>query len=280
MKKFTIICCFLSLFIPSIKASIRCKTSIENCKDVRCTEKGHKETTDIQEDILAELYGIPRNTVDEKIKYWYNYYGCSCEFALEEKNRAEDEPGPCVYKGGHAGWDVRTFWDRDPTLKNHEFYCITPGIVLANGGRDENGNLPKCNVKSSKHNRTIVIYDEISGYATHYLHADNVSLSLKIGEFVDFGETLGTQGNCGLSGGEHIHVEVRALEPYCAPGIPYKYLTNEMKNKLVKSSGGTKDTEKPTIDPIPYLYNSVKSNEHIKSCTLPEIWGRCKIMHD
>ena len=179
---------------------------------------------------------------------------------------------------GSAGWDVRTFYDRDPTLREHEFHCITPGIVLANGGRGEDGTLPECD----NNNRTIVIYDEITGYAIHYLHASDVSSSLQVGKFIGFGKTLGWQGNCGLSTAEHIHIEVRTLNPHnrC---IPYRNLTPEMKNELVKSSYGTKDTVRPTRDPIQYLYDSVKSHgfkyNYIKACTLPEIWGRCKMMH-
>ena len=282
MKQFTIICCLLSLFIPNIGTAVHehdpCKVHDDSCPDwrtncegVKCTREKHLNTTDMQQDILASLYGIPKDTVDEKIRYDYNYYGESCNL----KN--PDNPDKCVYIGGHAGWDVRTRYYMDSTLRKHEFHCITPGIVLANG-RGEDGTLPECD----NNNRTIVIYDEINGYAIHYLHASNVNFSLQVGDPVRFGETLGWQGNCGLTQAEHIHIEVRTL-PHCGPGIPYEHLTREIKNQLVDSSHGTKDTVRPTRDPIQYLYDSVKSHgfkyNYIKACTLPEIWGRCKMMH-
>ena len=282
MKKFTIICYFLSLFIPSVVTAVHeddgckvhkssCLDWKNNCEDVNCTRGKHLETTDKQHDILASLYGIPKTAAEEKIRHNYNYYGESCNLRISENNTK------CVYKGGHAGWDVRTLsYDGEefPEMKNHEFHCITPGIVLANG-RDDNGRLPEC----ENNNRTIVIYDDINGYATHYLHASNVNFSLQIGKPVIFGETLGWEGTCGLSQREHIHIEVRTLNR-C---ISYENLTPEMKNELVQSSHGTKDTVRPTIDPIPYLYDIVKDNgfknNHVKACTLPEIWGRCKMMH-
>ena len=281
MKQFTIICCLLSLFIPNIGTAVHehdpckvhdsCPDWRTNCEGVNCTKEKHLNTTDMQQDILASLYGIPKDTVDEKIKYWYNYYGESCNLK-NPKN-----PDKCVYKGGHAGWDVRTFYGLSPALKEHKFHCITPGIVLANGGR-EDGKLPECD----NNNRAIVIYDEINGYAIHYLHASDVSSSLQVGKFSGFGKTLGWQGNCGLSTAEHIHIEVRTL-PHCGPGIPYEHLTRGIKKQLVDSSRGTKDTVRPTRDPIPYLYDTVKAHgfkyDYIKACTLPEIWGRCKMMH-
>lgn len=280
MKQFTIICCLLSLFVSNIGITVHeddpclvhdsCPGWETNCQDVNCTREKHLDTKDMQQDILASLYGIPKDIVDEKIKYNYNYYGESCNL----KN--PDNPNKCAYIGAHAGWDVRTRYYEDRTLRKHEFHCITPGIVLANG-RNEKGELPDC----EPYNRTIVIYDEITGYATHYLHASNVNFSIQIGDPVRFGETLGWQGGCGRAQAEHIHIEVRTLNHRC---IQYEDLTPEMKNKLVKSSHGTKDTVSPTIDPIPYLYNTVKNHDfeynHIKACTLPEIWARCKMMHD
>ena len=269
MKQFTVVCCLLSLFVPSIGTAAPCLNSAENCAGVECTEEKHKTTIYMQRDILASLYGLPKETVLGETRYDYNYYGCSCDFGLNANMKEVN----CVYKGGHAGWDVRTLYNRDPTLREHEFYCITPGIVLANGRRKD-GTLPDC----ENNNRAIVIYDENTGYATHYLHASDVSLSLQVGEFIGFGEYLGLQGDCGLTEAEHIHIETRTLAR-CGPGTPYKHLTIEMINQLVESSYGTKDTVRPTRDPIQYLYDSVKSQEHIKSCTLPEIWGRCKMMH-
>ena len=281
MKQFTIIYCLLSLFIPNIGTAVHerdpckvhdsCPDWQTNCQGVSCTREKHLNTTDMQQDILASLYGIPKDTIDEKIKYDYNYYGESCNL------RNPNNRNKCVYIGGHAGWDVRTRYYEDPTLRKHEFHCITPGIVLANG-RSKDGTLPEC----ENNNRTIVIYDEINGYAIHYLHASDVNLSLQVGKFIGFGKYLGLQGNCGLSQAEHIHIEVRTLNPHnrC---IPYENLTEDLIKQLVLSSGGTKHTASPTIDPIPYLYDTVKTHDfeynHIRACTLPEIWGRCKMMH-
>ena len=258
----SMIVCYLQILVLSIETAVA-----HECNE--CTANKH-EDTGIQREISKELFNLLDETpVDGNIKYDGNYYGCNCHLEVEVGPKKEKVP---AYKGGHAGWDVLTTNEFDPT-RDRGFHCITPGIVLANGGRDENGKLPDCN----SNNRTIVIYDEITGYATHYLHASDIHPDLKVGKYAYFGQPLGRQGACGRVTGPHVHIEVRTLEWYCEPGIPYKDLTKEMINNLVESSYGTKDIGRPTLDPIQYLYDCVKNPNSKRMCPVPEIWARCKI---
>ena len=268
----SIIVCYLQILIPSIKTAVAADCGGTNCDNVKCTKKKHtknQEVIDMQHEIIQELFWLEGTPVDDNIEYKDNYYACNCDLQVKFKGKIV-----CAYKGGHAGWDVRTTPGFDPP-RNQEFFCITPGIVLANGGRNEkNGELPDCDTD----NRAIVIYDESTGYATHYLHASDIR-PLKIGEYVHFRQSLGWQGACGRVTGPHVHIEVRTLEwdLQCKSGIPYKDLTKEMINNLLQSSHGTKDNYRPTLDPIRYLYNCVKNPNNKTMCRIPEIWARCKM---
>ena len=294
MKQIMIVCCFLSLFVSSIGIAAHehdpCKYHADSCPDwrancegVNCTREKHMETHDMQHVILASLYGMSKEVAAQNIKHDYNYYGESCNYPyMDSKNKKR-----CVYVGGHAGWDVRTLWENDSNLEKHDFFCITPGIVLADG-KLENGGPPECGkVKKTTHNNAIVIYDVNTGYAIHYLHASEVDYeNVRKGEYVPFGKRLGKQGNCGNSNGEHIHIEVRRIS-YLGPAIPYKDLTAGLINHLVEASHGTKDEKRETKDPIPYLYETVIANLDRTGTgggglafTLPEIWARCKMIHE
>ena len=209
--------------------------------------------------------------MQQKKRTSYDYNGYRCNF-----------PGD-PYKGSHAGWDVQTQAKYDSD-RDHEFFCITPGIVLADG-RNAKGHLGKC----ANDNRAIVIYNESSGMATHYLHASDIHHSVRVGRYIGFGDRLGNQGRCGvkvknrnkkenLKKGYHVHIEVRTLELFCRKPIPYRNLTRNQIDELKKSSRGTLDFERRTIDPIPYLYSFVKFGKPRKACLPAAIWANVRIV--
>ena len=57
MKQFTIICCFLSLFIPNMETAIACDNEKENCKGVESKreESLKPESIDLQREIVVKL---------------------------------------------------------------------------------------------------------------------------------------------------------------------------------------------------------------------------------
>ena len=240
MKQFTIICCFLSLFIPSIETAIACDDD-PNCDGVQFDEAEFKtnESVKKQREILAVLFKISKDDVDGKIKYWYNYYGANCCWIEEGKH---------VYKGGHSGWDVRTLYEieEDPLSINQPFYSLTNGIVILNGTSDE--DLPNEDDTNGeiKYN-TIAIYDADAQKTTFYLHASKVNSSLKKGQMVKVGHPLGNQGDKGSPGAFHVHLEVQEGEVE--------------EGDFIRASAGTKDAGTQTIDPISYLHESIQEQQ-------------------
>lgn len=156
----------------------------------------------------------------------YNDYGCHAH------EPDPDEPDELLYRTGegHGGWDV------DFADDNHPFYSITRGSVKAAG---------------EGLNQVIAVYDATSNMMTLYLHASDVEV--EVGEFVDFGDHLGKQGNESHQPvGFHVHIEVRKLTPE-----QEELSFDEQIEELIKPSRGKDDPERPTIDPIPYLYEFV-----------------------
>lgn len=131
---------------------------------------------------VALFKAIPTN--GDKF-YQHNDYG----------DNSSSEEG---YRNGHSGWDVVRQGD------SPRFYSLTEGTVeLA-----QNGEL----------DGQLTIYTSIdtdecrySNITVTYLHAD--SLFVSMGDEVEAGEPLGTQGNRhgyrSHSNGAHVHVEVR-----------------------------------------------------------------------
>ena len=233
MKQFTIICCFLSLFILSMKTAVACKDKDANCDGVQFDIKDFQTVDSLkkQREILAVLFKIPLSDVNRKVKYNYNYYADSCDYHL-----LEDEEKKCVYRGGHAGWDARTLYENpEARISKHEtFFSLTNGIVILDGRNGEN------NTKGEMDFNTIAIYDEDAHKTTFYLHASDVHPSLEKGKGVKIGDPLGNQGDTGSKGAFHVHLEVQ-------------------EGKAVRASAGTKDAGTQTIDPIPYLHESVQN---------------------
>ena len=235
MKQFTIICCFLSLFILSMETAIACDNKKENCKGVESKRKDSlkPESIDLQRDIVAKLFKIAADVVNNKIDHKYNYYGDSCGYHLPD-----DEEKKCVYQGGHSGWDVRTIKAREgienPLPVNIAFYSLTNGIVILDGRRAED------NTRGEIKFNTIAIYDEDAHKTTFYLHASDVHPSLVKGKEIKVGDPLGWQGDTGSRGAFHVHLEVQ-------------------EGKAERASAGTKDAGTQTIDPIPYLHESIQN---------------------
>lgn len=181
-----------------------------------------------EEKILKELFCITPEEVKKKTVYHYNGYG------------GHEDSG--LYKGGHPGWDAYH------KVVNHEFYSLTSGIVIANGGDSEN---------------TIAIYDPAGHAVVLYLHASDVHPSLKIDGCIEFGVPLGLQGNTShrKNMGAHVHVEVRKFQ------IPYTI------QQLAKPSHGTKHEERKTTDPIPYLLRSIQLHTRPKASSRATTWA-------
>lgn len=157
------------------------------------------------------------------------------------------------YKGSHSGWDV-AFQNEI----NQAFYSLTSGIVISAGEDSEN---------------TIAIYDPVSRLAVLYLHADYVNEELKIGDCIASGKFLGNQGNTSFwKVGVHVHVEVRKLPASISFLAPIKVVTDNLK----QPSHGTDDAKRPTIDPIPHLYRSVKDHDPTRFWTIAGTWGKLK----
>lgn len=193
-----------------------------------------------KERIAKELFGGVKGLVVSD----YNSYKCNFD----------GDP----YKGSHAGWDA-DFTSND----NQAFYSLSPGIVIRAGGDSEN---------------TIAIYDPISRLAVLYLHADYVNKELKVGDCIEYGKFLGNQGNTSFQKvGAHVHVEVRKLPESISMRAPRKLVYDkEVTDNLQQPSHGTKDTDRPVIDPIPYLYDFVQANAPTRIGTGAEVLGTLK----
>ena len=188
-----------------------------------------------QAEIAAKLFKLPAKDTN----YDYNPYGS------EPGNRAG-------YRGGHAGWDAQTQNVAGLGSENMPFYSLTSGTVI----RATLGDPSKLSVIAVHSN------DDLNpdGMTTLYLHARAIFVYL--GQEVSVGDCLGIQGNTGLwplataaeredylknakkkeeSYREHVHIEVRTGRAWSTA------------NGAGISQGG----DHPTIDPIPYLHNSI-----------------------
>ena len=142
------------------------------------------------------------------------------------------------YIGGHSGWDAQTLSVAgDARTADEWFYSLTPGEVIAVGA--------SCN--------TIYVWDKATQRTVQYLHARRVDARPGADNaVVSVGSGLGVQGNACLlpdeaadwsetlrrSYMEHVHVEVHA-------------------GRVTIPSDGARGPERPTCDPIDYLYWSV-----------------------
>ena len=191
--------------------------------------------------------------VAKKAKIANELFGGAQGLIISDYNSYEcNFPGD-KYNGSHPGWDA-DFTSND----NQDFFSLTAGEVITIGEDSEN---------------TIAIYDPVARLAVLYLHADSVNEELEIGDNIAYGEFLGTQGNTSFQKiGEHVHVEIRKL-PASIPFLaPIKVVTDNLK----QPSHGTDDETRPTIDPIPHLYRSVRDHYLTRFWTIAGTWGGLK----
>ncbi len=127
-----------------------------------------------QSKIAADLFKLPSG----QINFDYNSWG---------KPWAE-KSGKCLgYDGGHSGLDMQT---KDKST-NRPFYSLTNGTVINTGGTYN----------------TIAVYDPSIDKTVIYLHASRISVRLN--QTVSKGTQLGFQGDKGVRGAYHVHLEVR-----------------------------------------------------------------------
>lgn len=252
MKQIKIICCLLSLLVSIIEAAVACDTEANkaaNCEGVKeISQEFFKESIEDQREIVAVLFDLSTEEVDKKTFYEYNYYTWSCKLTRKDKHTGKDK---CVYKGGHAGWDVQT---RDRS-KDQTFYSLTTGIVIMDGKGNKS---PDDTDTSDEINfNAIAVYDEDTDKTTFYLHASVVDPSIKKGRKVKVCDSLGKQGETGSPGAVHIHLEVQ-------------------EGKAKRASAGTKDTGTETMDPIPHLYKSIQSRPFKITVFIEMLWAKVK----
>ena len=95
------------------------------------------------------------------------------------------------YTGGHAGWDVQTTNVYEDRTANVPFYSLTEGEVV---------------YVDSMSLGAIGVYDADEDFTVYYLHARHVYV--REGQRVSVDQRLGIQGDTGVPGEEHIHIEV------------------------------------------------------------------------
>ena len=107
---------------------------------------------------------------------------------------------------------------------------------------------------------TIAVYDSVYDKTTLYLHARRIDVSM--GQFVNVGDSLGIQGNFGLATDpnvrEHVHIEVRIGK----------------RNQSSNGKGASQCTSWPTIDPVPYLYESITSTTGTPTLTPDRLYWK------
>lgn len=135
----------------------------------------------------SRLFSVPLEKADEAsegINYDYNTWGSPWA----------EKDGLCQgYDGGHSGIDFQTKDVAGSLTATRNFYSITTGIVVSDGGDDFN---------------TIAVYDESKNITALYLHADTVDVIE--GDNVQVGDVLGVQGSEGAGTAEHVHFEMRS----------------------------------------------------------------------
>ena len=247
MKQLKIICCLLSLLVSIIEAAVACDTNA-NCKDMEeKTEAFFKKSIEDQREILEVLFDLPKEKVENKTFYDYNYYTWGCK--LHKIN--DQGQKVCLYKGGHAGWDVQT----QDKSKNQIFYSLTAGRVIMDG-KGNKSDRDRDTFDEETFN-AIAVYDEDNDITIFYLHASAVDPSIKKGGEVKVCDPLGKQGDTGSPGSVHVHLEVQ-------------------EGEAKRSSAGTKDTGTQTMDPIPHLHKSIQSRPFKIKVFIERVWAKLK----
>ncbi len=79
-------------------------------------------------------------------------------------------------------------------------YAAKPGVVTVVSYSNSLGNYVEINHQN--------------GYYTRYLHMASLSKYVKVGDYVQMGDTIGDMGNSGYSFGTHLHFEIWYGKPY------------------------------------------------------------------
>lgn len=94
----------------------------------------------------------------------------------------------------HSGVDITGTGHGSP------IYAAKPGVVTI--------------VSSHSNFGYYVEIDHQNGYYTRYLHLASMSRYVKVGDYVQMGQTIGDMGNTGYSKGTHLHFEIWYGKPY------------------------------------------------------------------
>jgi murein DD-endopeptidase MepM/ murein hydrolase activator NlpD len=166
--------------------------------------------------------------------------------------RILNDPGPWEFHGGvDIGCPIGT-----------KVYAIADGIISeAHNGY---GNEKKENVKSrGGYGNSVRLIITVSGYKYECIYAHLSDVYVKVGE-VKRGTCLGISGNSGISGGEHLHFEIRDVARRC--------ITAKMQN----FSKGYKK-RKPNGCTTNAFYGVKKTGDYIVNLTTyfvdPKVFG-------
>lgn len=174
----------------------------------------------------STLFNIPMASIDDPVlgvNYNYNDWG--------------ENPGYLTgcrgYDGGHSGIDMQTKDVAGAATATRKFYAVSEGEVITAGGDDFN---------------TVAIYDEDNNRTVIYLHAEE--LSVNIGDTVSVGDAIGVQGDTGIPGAEHVHLEARS------------------GRRTGSACGAT-----TTVDVVPVIYDYVSdiAERRVASSVLPPL---------
>lgn len=113
----------------------------------------------------------------------------------------------------HYGWRwgrLHSGVDICGTGYGSPLYAAKPGVVTIVSYHNNLGNY--------------VEIDHQNGYYTRYLHMSRLSPYVKVGDYVQMGDTIGDMGNSGYSKGTHLHFEIWYGKPYGAGSQSYNPL--------------------------------------------------------
>ena len=97
--------------------------------------------------------------------------------------------------------------------KGSHALCVKEGEVTWAGWKNSYGNCVEV-----KH-----IGDNGETFYTFYAHMRDSSIVVKIGQKVEEGQVLGTQGSTGNSTGDHVHFEIRLANKSTIDPAPYLF---------------------------------------------------------
>jgi len=155
----------------------------------------------------------------------YSYYGLS--FFVDHNpasGSVVDYNGGSRTYDGHTGIDISPQpyqWDMMDNSRV-EAIAAAPGTIVLR----QDGNYDRRCQSDPSYVANAVILQHDDGSTTRYWHLKNGSVTTKaVGQTVAQGEYLGIVGSSGISGGPHLHFEVRdaannVIDPFAGPSNP------------------------------------------------------------